>query len=104
MTPNVGYKGKVSNNSDAEIKKLCRHDGTRFKIRLCNHVMNTTNAKYKNTTELSKYFWSLKDDGKVANATFEILYVIQGKSRYNFCRLCTIEKLIIIENSDDDSV
>ena len=74
-----------------------------FKRRLGNHNRDCNNAVYKNKTELSKYVWSLKDAGKTPSVKYEILYAVQGKPRLDFCRLCTTEKLAIIDNLGDNS-
>ena len=50
---------------------------------------------------MSKYIWDLKDEGRTANVKYEMLHKVKGKPRVNYCRLCSTEKLEIINNLDD---
>ena len=68
-----------------------------FKSRYRNHMASFRNKKSRNSTELSKYIWSLKD----SNTEFSIVWrIISRASPYNSaskrCNLCLNEKLIII--------
>ena len=103
LTQNVVYKVKVSNDLDAEVRNYTGMTKPIFKFRYRNHNRDANNLNYRNTTELSKYVWSLKDDGKTPSVNYEILYQVQGKPSVSFCRLCTTEKLVIIENLDDSN-
>jgi hypothetical protein len=65
-----------------------------FKERYRNHKKSFTNATYMNETELSKYIWKLKQNGRPFTLTWSILrhaapYSSGGKQ----CSLCTQEKL-----------
>ena len=50
---------------------------TEFKARLANHKQSFTKEKLKNTTELSKHVWSLKD----SNVEYTIKWEIVGKAK-----------------------
>ena len=64
LTQNVVYKVKVSNDLDAEVRNYTGMTKPIFKFRYRNHNRDANNLNYRNTTELSKYVWSLKDGGK----------------------------------------
>ena len=68
-----------------------------FKSRYRSHMVSFRNNKWRNSTELSKYIWSLKD----SNTEFSNVWrIISCASPYNSaskrCNLCLNEKLIII--------
>ena len=70
---------------------------TEFKKRLSNHKKDMKSRKYENSTELSKYIWSLKDQNKQYKVTWTIL----GRAKaYNNatkrCNLCLLEKFYIL--------
>ena len=52
---------------------------------------------------MSGYIWDLRDVGKTASVSYEILHTVQGKARNDFCRLCCTEKLEIINSLDDEN-
>ena len=67
---------------------------TAFKQRFYNHQQSLRDARYQNSTALSKYVWSLKSN----NVNFSIKWSIHKKARaYNNaakrCDLCLAEKL-----------
>jgi len=74
---------------------------TEFKQRYSNHKQSFVNPKLRNTTELSKYVWELKDQ----NIEFNIKWTILGRSKSysnltKRCNLCTLEKYYIICHGD----
>ena len=97
------YKGKVSNNANAITKNYIGMTQPAFKTRFHNHVRDASNATYRNTTELSKYIWSLKDEDKITKVDFEIMYTVPGNPTSTYCILCSTEKLVIIENLHDNT-
>ena len=46
---------------------------TSFKHRYTNHLVSFRDEKYGNRTELSKYAWSLKRNGKIFRLSWDIL-------------------------------
>ena len=93
LTPNIVYKADVSNNVDNE---------TPFKERHNNHVRDSKHGRYSNATELSKYVWELKRNNKVPIITWKIERKVYGNPKHNFCRLCSIENLLIIKFPNQD--
>ena len=96
------YKAKVSNNVDNEVKNYIGMTLPPFKSRSRNHNRDFNNEVYRTVTDMSKYVWELKDSNKIAKVDYEIMHVVLGKARYNFCRLCLTEKIEIIENMNDE--
>ncbi len=72
-----------------------------FKIRLANHKQSFGKSNLKNSTELSKYVWSLKSRNIEHSITWK---VIGRATAYNNktkkCNLCTLEKYFIICHPD----
>ena len=48
-----------------------------------------------NKTELFEYVWDLKRNNKEPHITWTIAYKFYGSPKWNFCRLCLKEKLLI---------
>ena len=70
---------------------------TSFKLRYRNHTCSFRNERYRNSTELSKYVWSLKDK----KVDYQISWRIVGHARSysnvtKKCYLCLWEKYYII--------
>ena len=70
---------------------------TEFKARYNNHKSSFTHPNKRNTTELSKYIWSLKDQ----DIDFDIKWKILKRAKpYNSttkrCNLCLYEKFYLM--------
>jgi len=91
----VIYQATVNSiNSKETYVGLTEQD---FKTRYRNHATSFNNAKYKNSSELSKHIWFLKSN----NTDYEIKWDILARSSgYNpstkTCMLCLTEKYFII--------
>ena len=100
---NLVYKAEVKSKKMTKVYYgICE---TSFKKRLANHKSSFKNPKYKNSTELSKFVWSLNDQ----NESFEIAWSIHDRApsykcgSYK-CMLCVAEKLAIVEDMDPSRV
>ena len=72
-----------------------------FKIRFRNHTSSFRNACNKNSTELSKHIWSLKDKNIEHTISWKILAKAKPYSPANKrCNLCLLEKYFIIRNPE----
>ena len=83
----LGMEGRLGR------RMLCRMKG----LRVRNHTASFRHAKHRNSTELSKYIWTLKDN----NINFFISWRILSsslpyKSSNKRCNLCLKEKFLII--------
>ena len=72
-----------------------------FKIRFRNHTASFHHAKHRNSTELSKHIWTLKDNNIDHFISWRIL---SSNSPYSSsskrCNLCLKEKFLIICRPD----
>jgi len=98
---NIIYQAEITTSTSRETYiGLC---DTTFKLRYRNHVCSFTcrNERYKHTTKLSKYIWSLKDRNVMYNIKWH--KVKQARSYSNVskrCNLCLWEKYFIICKPD----
>ena len=58
--------------------------------------------EHMNKCELAKYVWHLKDNGKTFDVQWRILKKVNGRLVGGACKLCTSEKLLIIEHPNKD--
>ena len=54
------------------------------------------NGSDKNSTELSKYVWSLKENNKIPLIKWKIIKIVYSKATSSFCKLYLTEKLFIL--------
>lgn len=104
LTPKVVYRATVENNANDEKKFYFGVSETPFKERFRNHKKEFTHAKYRNSTELSKYIWQLKDLNVTPKLTWDIMAVIKSEANINCCKLCLSEKLFIIKSFDNNQL
>ena len=94
------YKAKVLENPATQHEKHYIGLATKFKDRFAVHKQGFNHRQYANRCELSKHIWKLKDDGKTYSVKWEILRKVKGKLVAGACKLCTTEKMFIIEHPD----
>ena len=64
LTSQLIYQADVTNNLDNDYKYYLGLVETTFKERYSNHKISFKNENSKNSTELSKYVWSLRENNK----------------------------------------
>ena len=93
----VIYQAKVTrtdNNTHETYVGLTEND---FKTRYRNHTAPFRNIASRNSTELSKYVWSLKDNNINHVITWQIIARAKPyNSASKRCNLCLLEKFFII--------
>ena len=67
-----------------------------FKDRYNNHKSSFCNDQQKNSTESSKYLWSLINENKTPIINWKVLKIIYSKVTADFCKLCLMENLYIL--------
>ena len=92
----VVYQATVTRNDHNTSETYIGLTETNFKTRHRNHTTSFCHAKHKNSTELSKHIWTLKND----NIDYSISWrVLSSSSPYNSfskrCNLCLKEKFLI---------
>ena len=60
-----------------------------------------THKKYRNSTELSKYIWKLKDANIAPTVTWKVVAKVFSNTKIKFCKLCLTEKVFIINALND---
>ena len=101
MAAKIFYQVDVRNNTN-EKKFYLGVSETPFKERFRNHKKEFTHKEYRNSTELSKYIWQLKNANIAPIVTWKVVTKVFSDTKVNFCKLCLTEKLSII-NAPNDS-
>ena len=73
LTPNIIYEVQITNNTNDDQKRYLGASETPFKERFSNHKRDFKDKKYKKSTELSKYIWSLKSQGIIPKIKWGIV-------------------------------
>ena len=97
LTPNIIYEATLSSNLQNQLKNkyigLCE---TTFKTRYANHKKSFNNEKYKNSTALSKEFWSIKELNGQPKVSWKIIRRCKPfNPNSGKCNLCLNEKFEI---------
>ena len=87
LTDNLVYKAEIT-TEEGDHKIYIGTSGNAFKERYNGHKTTLKNRKKINTTELSKYFWKLKDEGKTPTIKWSIVNKI--KNKINIKSGCTL--------------
>ena len=96
LTSQLIYQANVTNNLDDKYKYYVGLAETTFKERYTNQKSLFSNEKRKNSTELSKYIWSLRENNKIPSIKWKIVKIVYSKATSSFCKLCLTEKLLIL--------
>ena len=102
LTPKIVYRADVENDTNSETKFYFGLAETPFKDRFRNHTRDFNNKRYNKTTELSKYIWELKEAGINPIVKWSIVEKIHSHTKINYCKLCLVEKLYIIDFIHDN--
>ena len=104
LTKNIVYEAKITSHPDETVKDYRGLCSTTFKDRLYVHNQHCNHREHMNKCELAKYVWQLKDSDKTYDISWKILKKVNGRLIGGSCRLCTTEKLLIIEHPDRDKL
>ena len=97
LTSRIVYKATVETSNTRAPKVYIGSTETPFKQRYANHLMSFRYERYRNQTELSKYIWGLKRDGKTFRVRWDVLRRAPAYSCLSKrCDLCLTEKLMIL--------
>ena len=99
LTRNIIYQATVKSKGD--IKTYIGLSERPFKERYRNHIKDFNNSKYRNSTELTKHIWQLKENNKEFEMDWKILKRTNSVQNNGRCNLCLYEKLFIINSIDD---
>ena len=104
LTPKIVYQADAQNDTNDEKKFYLGVSETPFKERFRNHKKEFTHKKYRNSTELSKYIWQLKDANITPIVTWKVVAKVFSDTKINFCKLCLTEKVFIINALNDSQL
>ena len=97
LNSSIVYKATVDVSGTPAPKVYIGSTETPFKHRYANHLMSFRHERYENQTELSKYIWRLKREGKDYRIGWDILRRAPAYSSLSKrCDLCVTEKLMIL--------
>ena len=87
LTSQLIYQADITNNLGDEYKYYLGLAETTFKERYNNHKSPFKNKNNKNSTELSKYVWSLRENNKIPSIKWKIIKIVYSKATSSFCKL-----------------
>ena len=97
LQQSVIYQATVTRTDNNKTETYIGLTANDFKTRYRNHTASFRHAKHRNSTELSKHIWTLKDNNIEHSISWRIL---SSHSTYNSaskrCNLCLKEKFLII--------
>lgn len=97
LSSSLVYNANVTTEEDTTGKNYVGLTEGTFKQRHTQHALSFRNRKYANSTELSKYIWTLKDKKIDYTISWTILATAAAYSnKTKRCNLCLSEKLHII--------
>ena len=67
-----------------------------------NHKSTFKNENSKSSTGLSKHVWSLRENNKIPLVEWKIVKILYSKATSSFCRLCSTEKIFILNALGDE--
>ena len=101
MTSRILYRADVTSNKTDEHIYYYGISDTPFKDRYENHKTSFRHRSHLTSSDLSKYYWKLVDNGAVPTIKFSIAKRVKGNTFINICNSCLSEKAFIIRNLDD---
>ena len=101
LTPRIVCRADVTNNKTDVQKYYYGISDTPFEDRYENHKTSFRHRSHFTTSDLSKCYWKLIDNGVVPTVKFSIAKRVKGNTFIIKCNLCLSEKAFIIRNLDD---
>jgi hypothetical protein len=103
LTNNIVYQATVKSRNSTETY-IGLTENT-FKNRYNNHTASFRHNKLKNSTELSKHIWQLKDQNIDHHIEWRIVKRARAfNNKSKRCNLCLTEKLYIIYHTEKASL
>ena len=105
QTEGVVYQATVTREDNSEEKTYVGLTEGAFKTRYYNHTCLFRKPKYRNSTELGKYIWHLKDSNVNYSIRWKIIKQCRPySSKTKRCNLCLYKKSIIIYHPELSSL
>ena len=102
LSSNIIYEAQVTSQPENVVKHYRGLCSTDFKARLAVHHQCMNHRRYAKGCELSKYVWELKDSNREYDIKWKLLKQVKGRKVGGVCKLCTTEKLYIVEHPNKD--
>ena len=101
LQPSVIYQATVTSKDNPTPETYIGLTENEFKTRYRNHIASFRHTRSRNSTELSKHIWNLKDNSIDYSISWRILSSTKAyNSASKRCNLCLKEKLLIICRPD----
>ena len=101
LQPSVIYQATVTSKDNPTPETYIGLTENEFKTRYRNHIASFRHTRSRNSTELSKHIWNLKDNNIDYSISWRILSSTKAyNSASKQCNLCLKEKLLIICRPD----
>ena len=101
LQPSVIYQATVTSKDNPTPETYIGLTENEFKTRYRNHIASFRHTRSRNSTELSKHIWNLKDNNIDYSISWRILSSTKAyNSASERCNLCLKEKLLIICRPD----
>ena len=101
LQPSVIYQATVTSKDNPTPETYIGLTENEFKTRYRNHIASFRHTRSRNSTELSKHIWNLKDNNIDYSISWRILSSTKAyNSASKRCNLCLKEKLLIICRPD----
>ena len=101
LTSRILYRADVTNNKTDEHIYYYGISDTPFKDRYENQKTSFRHRSHLTSSDQSKYYWKLVNNGAVPTIKFSIAKRVKGNTFINNCNLCLSEKAFIIRKLDD---
>ena len=97
LTESVIYQATVIRSDTTKQETYVGLTENQFKTRYRSHLSSFRNIKYRNSTELSKYIWTLKDSNVQYSIKWKVIKRCRPYSNISKrCNLCLHEKFVIM--------
>ena len=98
LKKNLVYRADITTD-EGDDKLYIGSAGNDFKERFRNHKVSLSNKLKRNTTELSKFYWSLIEQGKTPKIKWSIVKIVKKNfNTRNGCTLCNTERYLIAKS------
>ena len=86
-------QSSITNNTSDKHKKYLCATKTLFNERHSNRTQDFKHKMQMKCTKLSKYIWSLKNQGIIPIVKWRIVEKVSSKISPNYCKLCFVGKM-----------
>jgi hypothetical protein len=100
LKSNIVYRAEIT-TEEGDHGTYIGTSGNTFKIRYGGHKNSFRYSDNRNKTELSKFYWKLKDEGKTPNIKWSIIKEVKSGPNLKACTLCNTERYMIAQSENE---